>query len=111
MKGWRRWAVPALVALVALATGAWLAGPAGWPERVLAGLAAVLLLYLEPVSIGAGLALAAAAVAVHLLVRRRRRVAAGGAAPAGEAGTPAGEDAKLGRPGETDETTEARRQP
>jgi TRAP transporter 4TM/12TM fusion protein len=101
------------VAALALATGAWLAGPAGWPERVLAGLAAVLLLYLEPAAIGAGLALAAAAVAVHLLTRRRRR-AAGGAAPAGEAGRPAGEDAKPGRPDETDETdetTEARRQP
>jgi hypothetical protein len=99
------------VAALALATGAWLAGPAGWPERVLAGLAAVLLLYLEPATIGAGLALAAAAVAVHLLTRRRRW-AAGGAAPAGEAGV--GEDAKPGRPDETDETdetTEARRQP
>ena len=101
------------VAALALATGAWLAGPAGWPERVLAGLAAVLLLYLEPAAIGAGLALAAAAVAVHLLTRRRRR-AAGGAGPAGEAGRPAGEDAKPGGPDETDETdetTEARRQP
>ena len=101
------------VAALALATGAWLAGPAGWPERVLAGLAAVLLLYLEPAAIGAGLALAAAAVAVHLLTRRRRR-AAGGAAPAGEAGRLAEEDAKPGGPDETDETdetTEARRQP
>jgi TRAP transporter 4TM/12TM fusion protein len=100
------------VAALALATGAWLAGPAGWPERVLAGLAAVLLLYLEPAAIGAGLALAAAAVAVHLLTRRRRR-AVGGATPAGEAGRPAEEDAKPGRPDETDETdetTEARRQ-
>ena len=101
------------VAALALATGAWLAGPAGWPERVLAGLAAVLLLYLEPAAIAAGLALAAAAVAVHLLTRRRRR-AVGGATPAGEAGRPAEEDAKPGRPDETDETdetTEARRQP
>jgi hypothetical protein len=69
----------------------------------------VLLLYLEPGSIGAGLALAAAALAVHLLTRRRR--AAGGAAPAGEAGIPAQEDAKPGGPGENDETIEARRQP
>jgi TRAP transporter 4TM/12TM fusion protein len=100
------------VAALALATGAWLAGPAGWPERVLASLAAVLLLYLEPAAIGAGLALAAAAVAVHLLTRRRR--AAGGAAPAGEAGRPVGEDDKPRGPDETDETdetTEARRQP
>src|SRR5918993_1091165 len=60
----------------------------------------------------AALALATAAVAVHLLTRRRR--AAGGAAPAGEAGRPAGEDANPGGPDETDETdetTEARRQP
>jgi TRAP-type uncharacterized transport system fused permease subunit len=97
--------VVALAAL-AVATGAWLASAAGWPERVLAGLAAVPLLYLEPGSIGAGLALAAAAVAVHLLIRRRR--AAGGAAPAGEAGIPAGEDAKSEG---FDETDEARRQP
>jgi TRAP-type uncharacterized transport system fused permease subunit len=99
------------VAALALATGAWLAGPAGWPERVLAGLAAVLLLYLEPGSIAAGLALAAAAVAVHLLTRRRRAAALGGAAPAEEAGTPAGEDVKLGGPDETDQTTQTRRQP
>jgi TRAP transporter 4TM/12TM fusion protein len=101
------------VAALALATGAWLAGPAGWPERALAGLAAVLLLYLEPAAIGAGLALAAAAVAVHLLTRRRRR-AAGGAAPTGKAGRPAEENAEPGGPDETDETdetTEARRQP
>ena len=71
----------------------------------------MLLLYLEPNSITAGLALAAAAVAVHLLTRRRRAAAPDGAAPAEEAGTPAGEDAKLGRPDETDETIEARRQP
>src|SRR5215217_4388154 len=110
-----RYTLPAFLVPFAfvLSTGAWLAGPAGWPERVLAGLAAVLLLYLEPAAIAAGLALAAAAVAVHLLTRRRRRTA-GGAAPAGEAGRPVGEDAKPGGPDETDEpdeTTEARRQP
>jgi TRAP-type uncharacterized transport system fused permease subunit len=59
------------VAALAVATGGWLAGPAGWPARGLAGLAALLLLYLEPRTIGAGLALAAAAVAVGLLTRRR----------------------------------------
>jgi TRAP transporter 4TM/12TM fusion protein len=59
------------VAALALATGGWLAGPAGWPARGLAALAALLLLYLEPRTIGAGLAVAAAAVAVHLLTRRR----------------------------------------
>jgi TRAP transporter 4TM/12TM fusion protein len=64
------------VAALAVVTGGWLAGPAGWPVRVLAGLAALLLLYLEPRAIGAGLALAAAAVAVQLLARRRDTAAA-----------------------------------
>jgi TRAP transporter 4TM/12TM fusion protein len=64
------------VAALAVATGGWLAGPAGRPERVLAGLAALLLLYLEPRTVAAGLALAAAAVAVHLLARRRDAAAA-----------------------------------
>jgi TRAP transporter 4TM/12TM fusion protein len=63
------------VAALAVATGGWLAGPAGRPERVLAGLAALPLLYLEPRTIAAGLAMAAAAVAVHLLARRRRAAA------------------------------------
>ena len=36
------------VAALAVATGGWLLGPARLPERVLAGLAAPLLLYLEP---------------------------------------------------------------
>jgi TRAP-type uncharacterized transport system fused permease subunit len=63
------------VAALAVATGGWLAGPTGWPARGLAGLAALLLLYLEPRTIGAGLGLAAAAVAVALLTRRRDRAA------------------------------------
>jgi TRAP-type uncharacterized transport system fused permease subunit len=66
------------VAALAVATGAWLAGPAGPPVRVLAGLAALLLLYLEPRAIGAGLALAAAAVAVQFLARPRRAAQAHG---------------------------------
>jgi hypothetical protein len=45
-------------------------GPARLPERVLAGLAASLLLYLEPLSMAIGAALPVAAVAVHLAMRR-----------------------------------------
>jgi hypothetical protein len=43
------------------------------PERVLAAVAALALLYLEPVTIAIGLAALAAAVAVHLVARRARR--------------------------------------
>ncbi|MGP3930403.1 TRAP transporter permease [Nonomuraea sp. KM88] len=56
------------VAALAMATG----GLSGWSERVLASVAAVLLLFLEPVPIVAGLAVLAVAAAVHLVRRRRR---------------------------------------
>jgi TRAP-type uncharacterized transport system fused permease subunit len=66
-------AVSALaVAALAAATGRWIVGPAGVPERVLAAVAALALLYLEPVTIAIGLAALAAAVAIHLLARRTR---------------------------------------
>ncbi|HVE96890.1 MAG TPA: TRAP transporter fused permease subunit [Pseudonocardiaceae bacterium] len=55
------------VAALAVATGGWLVRRAGWPERVLCLLAALLLLYLEPAAIAAGVGLLAAAVAIHLL--------------------------------------------
>ncbi|MEV0595489.1 TRAP transporter permease [Nonomuraea cavernae] len=55
------------VAALAMATG----GLSGWPERVLAAVAAVLLLFLEPVPIVAGLGVLAVAAAVHLIRRRR----------------------------------------
>jgi TRAP transporter 4TM/12TM fusion protein len=65
-------AVSALgVAALAVVTGGWLLGPAGWPERLLCLPAALLLLYLQPISIGIGLAFAAAAVVVHLAARAR----------------------------------------
>lgn len=57
------------VAATAAVTGAWLLGPARWPERVLAALAAVLLLYLQPMSIVIGGCLIVAAIAVHLVLR------------------------------------------
>ena len=58
------------VAALAVATGGWLLGPARPPERVLAGLAAPFLLYLEPLTIAVGAGLLVAAVVVHLALRR-----------------------------------------
>ena len=62
-----------LVAVAALAavTGGWLAGPATPVERLLCVPAAVLLLYLQPVSIAVGLAFLAAALVSNLVTRRR----------------------------------------
>jgi TRAP-type uncharacterized transport system fused permease subunit len=60
------------VAALAVATGAWLRGPAGWPERVLFAAGALALLVMEPLYMGIGLVLVAAGAAVHLLTVRRR---------------------------------------
>jgi TRAP transporter 4TM/12TM fusion protein len=60
------------VAALAVVTGAWLVGPAGWPERVLFAVGALALLVMSPVGIAVGLAAVAAGVVVHLLLRRRR---------------------------------------
>lgn len=57
------------VAALAVVTGGWLIGPARLPERVLCLPAALLLLYLHPVSIGIGLCLFAAAA--HLLTKEK----------------------------------------
>lgn len=57
------------VAALAVATGGWLAGPAGWIERALCAVAAAALLYLEPLPVAAGVTALAVAVAVHLLRR------------------------------------------
>ncbi|MBP2475697.1 TRAP transporter 4TM/12TM fusion protein [Crossiella equi] len=66
-------AVSALgVAALAVTTGGWLLGPAGWPERVLCALAALCLLYLRPWPILAGVVLLVAALLTHLLTRNRR---------------------------------------
>jgi TRAP-type uncharacterized transport system fused permease subunit len=62
----------AAVAALAVATGRWLLGPAGLPERLLCAGSAVLLLYLRPATAIAGLALLAAALALHLALRGRR---------------------------------------
>ena len=58
------------VAALAVATGGWLVRRAGRPERALCLLAALLLLYLEPAAIAAGVGLLAAAVVIHLLTWR-----------------------------------------
>jgi TRAP-type uncharacterized transport system fused permease subunit len=58
----------AVVAL-AIVTGGWLRGPAGWPERSLCVPAALLLLYLEPATVAAGTCCLTLAVAINLLRR------------------------------------------
>lgn len=65
----------AAVAALAVVTGAWLVGPARWPERVLFGVAALTLLIMTPVSIGIGAGAIGVGFAVHLLARRRRSAA------------------------------------
>lgn len=59
------------VAALAAVTGGWILGPASWWQRALCVPAALLLLYLQPVSILIGLAFLAAAVAANLVTRRR----------------------------------------
>ena len=67
------------VASLAVVTCAWLVGPAAWPERVLARIAALALLYLKPLSGAIGVAAFAAAVVVHLVLRRTGAAASLGA--------------------------------
>jgi TRAP transporter 4TM/12TM fusion protein len=59
------------VAALAVVTGGWITGPARWPERALAAVAALLLLYLDTPTVLAGIAVLALAVGVHLVRRRR----------------------------------------
>jgi len=59
------------VAALAAVTGGWILGPASWPQRLLCVPAAVLLLYLQPLSIAIGLAFLAAAVIANLITRHR----------------------------------------
>jgi TRAP transporter 4TM/12TM fusion protein len=58
------------VAALAVVTGGWLFGPAKWPERALCVPAALLLLYLQPLSIAIGVGFVVVAVVVHLAGRR-----------------------------------------
>jgi len=59
------------VAGLAVATGGWLLGPARVPERVLCGVAGLVLLYLEPLWIGIGIGILALGVLVHFVGRRQ----------------------------------------
>jgi TRAP transporter 4TM/12TM fusion protein len=59
------------VAALAAVTGGWIAGPATRLQRLLCLPAAVLLLYLQPLTIGVGLAFLVAAVAANLITRNR----------------------------------------
>jgi hypothetical protein len=61
------------VASLAVATGAWLFGPARWPERVLLGVGSLPMLVMEPLYIGIGAAIIAVGVLVHILGLRRHR--------------------------------------
>ena len=72
------------VAALAVAAGGWLpgVGPARAPERVVAALGGLALLWLTPIAVGAGLALVAVATAACLV---RRRTAGHGASPEGAA--------------------------
>ncbi|MGY2746857.1 TRAP transporter permease [Arthrobacter sp. UYCu723] len=68
------------VASLAVATGAWLFGPARWPERVLLGAGSLPMLVMEPLYIGIGAVIIALGVLVHVLgLRRYRRDEAVGA--------------------------------
>jgi TRAP transporter 4TM/12TM fusion protein len=62
----------AAVAALAVVTGGWMFGRAHWPERALCSLAAVLLLFLQPVTVITGGALVAVAAGIHLAQRRLR---------------------------------------
>ena len=56
---------------LAVATTGWMFGPTRLPERLLALAAALLLLYLEPVSMALGGAVLATAVVLHLFTRKK----------------------------------------
>jgi TRAP transporter 4TM/12TM fusion protein len=60
------------VSALAVATGAWLLGPAGWPERILLGIGAIALLVMEPIFMAVGAGAIALGLVVHLIGRRRR---------------------------------------
>ena len=69
----------AAVASLAVVTGSWLLGPAGWPERVLFFVAALALLVMEPLWIGLGVAAVVAGTVLNVLLGRRRTPAAASA--------------------------------
>ncbi len=69
---WTAMVAAMAVAALAVVTGRWMFGPAGWPERVLCAPAAALLLYLSPVTIAVGAGLLTLAAAVNVVLGRRR---------------------------------------
>jgi len=62
------------VAALAAVTGGWIVGPASWVQRLLCAPAAILLLYLQPLTVGVGLAFLTAAVVANLITRSARPV-------------------------------------
>ncbi|HJT93382.1 MAG TPA: TRAP transporter fused permease subunit [Mycobacterium sp.] len=62
------------VAALAVVTGGWLIRRAGWPERLLCMPAAVLLLYMQPITMAVGAGLLAVAVVLNLVIARRAPV-------------------------------------
>ena len=56
---------------LAVATGAWILGPAGWPERILFGIGGLMLMVAQPFFIASGLVAMAIGLAIHLATRRR----------------------------------------
>jgi TRAP transporter 4TM/12TM fusion protein len=68
------------VAALAVVTGGWIVTATGWPERLLCIPAALLLLYLAPVTIAAGTGLLVLAVVINLV--RRQRLAGSTEGPA-----------------------------
>jgi TRAP transporter 4TM/12TM fusion protein len=79
------------VTALAVVTGAWLLGPAAWPERVLFAVGALALLVMEPLTIGVGLVFVVLGLVVHMVMRRRHHepqaTADQAAAPARDQGT------------------------
>jgi TRAP-type uncharacterized transport system fused permease subunit len=61
------------IAALAVVTGGWMIGPASWPERLCCAVAALLLLYLEPAWVIAGLVTLVLGVVVHVLTGRAKR--------------------------------------
>ncbi|MFC4530543.1 TRAP transporter permease [Sphaerisporangium dianthi] len=73
------------VAALAAATGGWMLRRAGWPERLLCGAAALVLLRLEPRSVAIGLAVLGVAFLTHVVLRRPGRDRPAGPTPTQEA--------------------------
>jgi TRAP transporter 4TM/12TM fusion protein len=63
------------VVALAAATDGWIFGPIGWPLRIVCGIAALLLLYLEPPTLLVGTVLLGLAAVASLVVSRRHAAA------------------------------------